>query len=434
MKTIRKLFLTGLAFFLIAASCSPPVELDVTAEYDDPSLTLALNVPVDETLLAEQLTLDPAIPVSVMGQEKGIYEIRPLDSWPEESAFTLTLKPFHIPGAVLSRPFTFSFQTPPPTGYDLVAVGDVMPAYLTSKKLQHYDPAYPFSRIAPLLKQGDLVFANLECPVSERGLPAQKTYTFRAHPFVMEALASSGINIVSLANNHILDYGRDALEDTLALLEEHGIAYAGAGRNEAHARKGAAFEMNGIKTAVLAYSGVFNHVYPAWRAGPERPGTVYYCEREQLIADIEKVRRWADVVIVSLHWGDEYTHRVNREQQETGRLAVDSGADLVLGHHSHTPQGIEIYKGKPIVYSLGNFLFYPFSNHICNESYIIKVRIGKQGVEKIHLLPVLLGDSRPYLPAGEEAARLRALLTGLLDELGTSWEIEGDAISVITDP
>jgi poly-gamma-glutamate capsule biosynthesis protein CapA/YwtB (metallophosphatase superfamily) len=433
MKTLRRLFVTGFVLLLIAASCSRPAELVIEAEYDDSDLTLVLNIPVDEALLAEQITLKPAVPVLIK-EEGENFAVIPREAWPEDTRITLTVHPFSTAVVVLDHPFTYTFQTPPPPEFDLVAVGDVMLDYLTSEKLRRYDPGYPFAAIAPVLKQGDLVFANLECPISDRGKPVQKTYTFRAHTFAIDALTASGINLVSLANNHILDYGTGALEDTLTLLEEHDIAYAGAGRDEAQARKGAAFEINGIKTAVLAYSGVFKHVYPAWEAGPEKPGALYYREREQFIADIEKARRWADVVIVSLHFGDEYTHRVNREQQETGRLAVDSGADLVLGHHSHAPQGIEIYRGKPIVYSLGNFLFYPFAKTICNESYILRARIGRNGVESMRLLPVLLGDSQPYPATGEEAVRLHALLTGLLDELDTSWEIDGDAIAVLTDP
>lgn len=320
---------------------------------------------------------------------------------------------------------------PPPPEFDLVAVGDIMLDYLTTARLRRYDPAYPFAAIAPVLREGDLVFGNLECPLSERGAPAQKTYAFRAYPFAAEALAASGINVLSLANNHILDYGAAALEDTLALLEKNDIAYAGAGRSEEQARKGAFFEINGIKTALLAFSDIFIGTYPAWQAGPEKAGALYYCRRENFVADIEEARRRADLVIVSLHFGDEYTHRVNEEQREIGRLAVDSGADLILGHHSHTPQGIEIYRGKPIVYSLGNFLFYPFSKAICNETYLLQARVGKQGVKSMHLLPVLLGNSQPYPADGREALRLQELLGGLLDELGTPWEPDGDGLAVL---
>jgi len=322
----------------------------------------------------------------------------------------------------------------PPPEFDLIAVGDIMLDYLTAARLRRYNPSYPFAAIAPLLKEGDLVFGNLECPISDQGTPVQKKYTFRAHPSAIDALAASGINVVSLANNHILDYGTIALEDTLALLEKHEVAYAGAGHNEEEAREGAFFEINGIKTAILAYSGVFVGTYPAWRAGPEKAGALYYCDREQFIADIEGVCRRADVVIVSLHFGDEYTHRVSDEQREIARLAVDSGADLILGHHSHTPQGIEIYRDRPIIYSLGNFLFYPFSRAICNETYILRARIGRGGVESINLLPVLLGDSQPYPATGREAARLQELLGGLLDELGTPWEQDGETLTVLPGP
>ena len=113
---------------------------------------------------------------------------------------------------------------------------------------------------------------------------------------------------------------------------------------------------------------------------------------------------------------------------------MDSGADLILGHHSHTPQGIEIYRDRPIIYSLGNFLFYPFSRAICNETYILRARIGRGGVESINLLPVLLGDSQPYPATGREAARLQELLGGLLDELGTPWEQDGETLTVLPGP
>lgn len=336
------------------------------------------------------------------------------------------------PGPVSGGPEepTLTPEPPPPSAFDLIAVGDVMLDQLTSERRRYYDPEYPFAKIAPLLKEGALVFANLEGPISDRGKAEQKLFAFCAAPFAVDALTAAGINLVSLANNHIRDYGVDALEDTLRLLEEHGIAYAGAGRNEEQARKGALLEINGVKTAVLAYSGIFKHGYPAWRAGPEKAGTIFYPEKEQFIADIESARQRADVVIVSLHWGDEYTYQVNREQRETGRLAIESGADLVLGHHSHTPQGIEIYQGKPIVYSLGNFLFYPFAESYCNESFVLQARIGKGGVEGMRLLPVLLGESQPYPAAGAEGERMRSLITGMLDQFKTAWALDGDHIVV----
>ena len=428
-RRIRVPVLVVIVMLLLLCSCSSPVEVSFNAEYGDSAVTLAANAPIEEEMLAGLITLDPAIAVTVRGDGE-FFTVASRDSWPPDTLITLTVQPFTATGVVHSRSFVFTFRTPPPPGFELAAVGDVMLDCLTSERLRDYDPAYPFAAVAQILKEGDLVFANLECPISDRGTPVQKTYTFRAPLLAADALVHGGINVVSLANNHILDYGAPALEDTLALLEEHEIACAGAGWKEGPARKGAAFEMGGVEIAVLAYSAVFNYGYPAWRAGPDQAGALFYHEREQFIEDIGEARRRADVLIVSLHFGEEYTHRVSAEQREMGRLAIDSGADLVLGHHSHTPQGVEIYRGRPIVYSLGNFLFYPFDKSMCNESYILRAHIGIDGVEHMRLLPVLLGDSRPRLASGEEGRRLRTLLTGLLDELGTAWKLEGDAITI----
>lgn len=312
---------------LFLTSCSSPVEVSFSAEYGNSAVTLAANAPIEEEMLAGLITLDPAIPVTVRGDGE-FFTVTPREPWPWDTFFTLTVQPFTVAGAVHNSPFVFTFQTPPPPGFELAAVGDVMLDYLTSERLRDYDPAYPFAAIAPTLKEGDLVFANLECPISNRGAPVQKTYTFRAPIPAADALVHGGINVVSLANNHILDYGAPALEDTLALLEERDIAYAGAGREEGLARKGAAFERGGVKIAVLAYSAVFNYGYPAWRAGPEKAGALFYHEREQFMEDMKEARRRADVLIVSLHFGEEYTHRVSAEQREMGRLAIDSGADL----------------------------------------------------------------------------------------------------------
>ncbi len=429
IRKARAPLLAAVVLLFILSSCSGPSEIILDAEYSDPIVMLTANMPVDEEMLAGLITIEPALPVTVRGDGE-IFTVSPREPWPEDSRVILMVQPFSAAGAVLSRPYIFTFQTPYRPGYELAAVGDVMLDSLTSERRRDYDPSYPFASIAPLLKEGDLVFANLECPISDRGAPVQKAYTFCAPAFAIDTLLHAGINVVSLANNHILDYGALALEDTFELLEDHDIAYVGAGREEGLARKGAVFEIGGIKTVVLAYSGVFKYGYPAWRSGPEKAGALFYHEREQFIEDIRKARRRADVLIVSLHFGEEYTHRVSAEQRETGRLAVDSGADLVLGHHSHTPQGIEIYSGKPIIYSLGNFLFYPFDESICNESYMLRARMGKNGVEHMRLLPVLLGDSQPHLATGQEGDRLRTLLTGLLDGLGTSWQIEGDAITI----
>ena len=330
----------------------------------------------------------------------------------------------------LDEPFAFSFQTPP-ARFNLVAVGDVMLDKLTSRRLREYDVSYPLKHIQHITSSGDLNFANLESPISDRGTPASKRYVFRARPETVEVLLDGGFNLVSLANNHILDYGVEAMADTISILASHGIAHAGAGMDLDSARRGYISEVNGVKVAVLAYTRAAPmRYYPAWQAEEKKPGTMFYYQEDLVLEDLKRVRPQADVVIVSVHWGSEYTYNVNREQASLGRLLIDNGADLVLGHHSHTPQGIEFYRGKPIVYSLGNFLFYPFSKPLCNESYIFQATVGRDGVESIRLTPVLLGDSQPFVPVGEELERLQQVIGSLMNQFGTGWEIDGQDIVI----
>ena len=349
-----------------------------------------------------------------------------LEEWQGEQDYLLTaVMPAH-PAFTMAEPFAWAFQAPPDYAFDLVAVGDVMLGRLTAAMVPDYDVGYPLARIREVLEAGDLAFANLECPISDRGEPAAKKYVFRARPEAAAVLALGGFNLVSLANNHVLDYGPLALLDTMAALEELDIAWAGAGADVAQARQGALLTVKGVRVGVLAYTlPAPGRLYPAWAAGEGKAGTLYYRDQDKMLADLARMRAQADVVIVSMHWGYEYTHGVNAEQKKLGRLLVDNGADLVLGHHPHAPQGIEFYRGKPIVYSLGNFLFYPFSMDITDESFILKARIGLEGVEEMRLLPVLLGDSQPFVPEGAELERLQGVLGKLLDQFGTGYAVEG---------
>lgn len=352
--------------------------------------------------------------------------------WAQEYMLTISLPPQDE--LTLNAPFKYSFVTPPEPAFDLVAVGDVMLDQLTRDRIRDYDVNYPFAKIKQITGSGDLNFANLECPISERGEPADKKYVFRAPTYTAEVLTLGGFNLISLANNHVLDYGPEALQDTIALLEEMGIAHAGASADKERARAGVVLDVNGLGVGFLAYTRPApSWQYPAWAATVNRPGTIFYRDREQMLEDLARIQLEADVVIVSMHWGEEYTHKVAAEQKELGRLLVDNGADLILGHHPHAPQGIEFYHGKPIVYSLGNFLFYPFEMGITDESYILKARIGPRGVEAMSLVPVLLGNSQPYIPKDSQLVRLQGVLGGLLEQFGTEFTVQGEEL-VITIP
>ena len=408
-------------------------EVSIEAEYNHPIMVLSITPPQ----AAEYLEV--TIPQFEILVEREAGQIRIMlgeKNWIPGREYTLTAA-----GSVLDEPFWFTFQIPadqapqaPEPAFDLVAVGDVMLDQITTARLGDYDVNYPLARIKHITGSGDLNFANLEVPLSDRGEPADKRYVFRAPPYTVEVLTLGGFNVVSLANNHILDYGPAAMSDTIDILNQHNIAHAGAGANEEAARRGALLEINGVRVAVLAYTRAApGWQYPLWAAGLDKPGTVFYRDQAKMLEDLARAKSSADVVIVSMHWGNEYTYAVNDIQKDMGRLLVDNGADLILGHHSHAPQGIEFYKDKPIVYGLGNFLFYPFELDITDETYILKARIGLDGVESMHLVPVLLGDSQPFVPQGSELERMQGVLGMLLDKFGTGYTIEADEL-VITMP
>jgi len=236
----------------------------------------------------------------------------------------------------------------------LLFVGDIMLSRaIGSRMVKEQDWTFPFLKIASTTRDADLTFGNLENPVSSRGVNVGSIYSFRADPRTLEGLLFAGFDVVSIANNHIWDYGTEAFKDTLVHLTKSGIAYAGAGLTYKEAHAPLVKEVRGTKIAYLAYTNLL----PSFlnRKGDEL--TVAFPDEEQLTLDIQVAKKQADIVIVSFHFGDEYVTTHNASQEKIAHTAIDAGADLVVGHHPHVVQGIEKYKGVYIAYSLGNFVF-----------------------------------------------------------------------------
>lgn len=246
----------------------------------------------------------------------------------------------------------------------LLLGGDVLLDLDPGKILAERGPSAVFPGWLALCRRPDveLAIANLECPVSARGAPlVEKKYTFRADPSVALGCLAAGFDILSLANNHVLDYGLEAFQDTLDGLWRMGIPYAGAGPDLAAASKPVFVERNGIRLAFLAFGGqqyVPSSMLSMWTAGPNTPGIAPLYG--PVAASIKSAREQADVVVVSFHWGNEYQD-VIAGQRIVGRAAIDAGADVVFGHHPHIPQPVETYKGRLILYSVGNLVFHPFN-------------------------------------------------------------------------
>ena len=207
------------------------------------------------------------------------------------------------------------------------------------------------------MQQADLMCLNNEFTYSTNGSPLEgKAYTFRANPNRVEVLEELGVDVVGLANNHVYDYGKQALLDTFATLEEAGIPYVGAGHNLEEAMEPYYTEIDGKTIAIVAASRAEkNKMTP--QATETEPGILRCYDTELFLQEIAEAKEQADFVIAFVHWGTEYSTVLEEVQLSTGKEYLDAGADVVIGAHSHCLQGVEYYEGKPIFYSLGNYWF-----------------------------------------------------------------------------
>ncbi len=254
-------------------------------------------------------------------------------------------------------------------------VGDIMLDDTPGKVIK--SGRNPFAPMASILNTADIRVGNLECVVATTGsADPEKPYSFRAHPRTLPLLKRH-FDAVALANNHSGDFGPVAFGEMLTLLDRTGIAYFGGGRNLAEAHKPLIVERKGLRIALLGYNEFFPR---SFEADFDKPG-IAWSEDEQVRLDITNARKLhhADIVIPVMHWGWEHEPLASKRQRELARLMIDAGADAVVGGHPHVTQDVEQYRGKPIVYSLGNFLFDGFSDKVNNTGWVLHMAFDRQG-------------------------------------------------------
>lgn len=261
----------------------------------------------------------------------------------------------------------------PNTTVRMVWMGDIMLADGPGRLIA--SSGNPFQPFASRLADADIRVANLECVIAEGGKALNKPWTFRASPAVLPLLRSH-VDAVSLANNHAGDYGKDAFSEMITHLQQAKIPYFGGGMDWREAHKPLIIERKGLKIALLGYDEFFPRVF---EAGEKLPG-VAWSEDEQVVYDIQQARKQADIVIPFMHWGQEHEPIANDRQRELARLMIDAGADAVVGTHPHVVQDTETYRGKPIIYSLGNFIFDGFSSIENNTGWVLWMDVTIQGV------------------------------------------------------
>jgi poly-gamma-glutamate synthesis protein (capsule biosynthesis protein) len=275
----------------------------------------------------------------------------------------------------------------------LLFVGDIMLSRsIGSIMAKKSDWRYPFLEIKDFLKNADVVFGNLEGPISARGAKMGSMYSFRSDPRVIGGLLYAGFEVLSVANNHIWDYGPEAFKDTLDILKNNGISYIGGGYDYAEANTPAMKEVKGNRIAFLGYTNLL----PVSLGAKSSKPAVALPDINQLTRDIEEAKKSADIIVVSFHWGDEYATKHNKGQETLAHAAIDAGAQLVIGHHPHVVQDIEEYKGGYIAYSLGNFVFDQNFSTDTKTGLVLKITLKDKKVSQVEKYRI--GFTTSYQP------------------------------------
>jgi len=310
----------------------------------------------------------------------------------------------------------------------IAACGDVLLDRGVAAEIRQHGVTYPFSHVRSTLRKADIAFANLECPLVSGGIPVVKKFTFHVNPTSAACLNDAGLDILSVANNHTLDYGRSGLVQTMDTLGRHKLAWCGAGKSLADATKPTIRVIHGVR---VAFVGFCDFVPVGVFLRDDRPTQVMASE-ENIRQSIALARQEADVVVASFHWGIEFSPRPSDRQRHLGRYAAKCGADLVLGHHPHVLEGFEIARNGSrrtlIAYSLGNFVFDQRLgfNHDRESTLILNVILSKSGLVSASFLPAVIDHCAPTPATGADAMRIESRLKQLSAELNT--KVEGNQI------
>jgi len=316
-----------------------------------------------------------------------------------------------------------------PATLTVAAVGDMIFDRRVKSLVQAAGGRAPLAEVASHLAKADIAVGNLESPLSSRGTEkTEKDVRFRGDPRGVEGLAASGFDFLSLANNHVLDWGPVALADTVSLLESNGIGHAGAGANRAAAWTPTVAERSGASVAFLGFSHILP---PGFVATTTSAGLAQGRNNmDAVVTAIREAKATHDYVLVSFHWGVEYADDCNGDQVRDAHRAIDAGADMVLSHHPHVIQALELYKGKLIAYSLGDFVFDHYSRKT-GEAFILDAELGPHGTGAVRVTPVYLdSNGKPEFVNGAAARTILDRLKLISAKRGTAVTITGDTAVV----
>lgn len=305
--------------------------------------------------------------------------------------------------------------------------GDVMLGRNVKEYILRFGPDYPLGLIAPLLRNADLTILNLECAITsslDQWPGERKAFYFGAPQQAIASLTGAGVDMVSLANNHALDFGVEGLLDTFAALRSHGIRYAGAGVDRQDALTPAIVDCNGIRFGMAAFC---DH-QADFAAGEKVPGISWLdFDNEHAVEAawrnaLERLQAEAvDWNILSLHWGPNMVSRPSDKFRRLARAAIDMGWKILFGHSAHVFHGIEIYRGCPIIYAAGDLVDdYRVDAEFRNDhQLLIEVALTRDALRRISLHPVFIDDCCTQHANAEQAEYILSQMSVLCKEMGT---------------
>jgi poly-gamma-glutamate synthesis protein (capsule biosynthesis protein) len=312
----------------------------------------------------------------------------------------------------------------------LMLGGDVMLGRLVAEEIQAQGPLYPLGGVAATMRQADLTIVNLECAITssaQRWSGARKAFYFGAPPAAVQSLLDAGVDGVTLANNHVLDFDYAGLRDTLQILTQHGIGHAGAGMHIDEARAPLFFERGGIKFGMAAYCD-----HQADFAAQEHGPGISYLDLDAEADALEQFRLGlmhiqkgnADWPILSLHWGPNMIDRPSPYFVRLAHAAIDMGYRILFGHSAHVFHGVEIYRGCPIVYAAGDLVddYYVDPWFQNDHQLLFELELSQDGLQRIRLYPIFISDCRVSLASGEQFQYIASRASALCAEMGSRVE------------
>jgi len=306
--------------------------------------------------------------------------------------------------------------------------GDVMLGRLVNKKISATNYVYPWGDMLETLKQHEVNIINLETTLTQHVKKIPKVFNFRADPDKIESLTEASIDLVCLANNHIRDFGDEGLIETIEVLDKAKIKHVGAGLTLQDARRPVVIEKNGIKIGVIGWTDNES----GWKAGENKPGSNYIevGDIASIKECIKEVREKVDILIVTMHWGPNNRPRPTQDFQAFAHDMIDAGIDILHGHSAHIFQGVEVYKGKLIMYDTGDFvddyMVGPIKRN--DQSFLFSVEVSKQGVQGLKLTPVLISNMQVNKAQGNDLKQTIERMKKLSAEFGTKFSEENSKL------